>query len=87
MEYLKPVLVDLDTGMYMCLFLDSNTSRKSVSREQSVEVIHLDLLRTFPTLGFFQEVSTCLQIVSISVYMLICTWMCECVHAHLYVDV
>jgi len=42
-----------DNGLY----LDSNTSRKSVSQEQSVEVIHLDLLRTFPTLGFFQEVS------------------------------
>ena len=28
-----------------------------MSREQSVEVIHLDVLRTFPTLGFFQDVS------------------------------
>lgn len=29
-----------------------------MSREQSVEVIHLDVLRTFPTLGFFQEVGS-----------------------------
>lgn len=35
---------------------DSTASQKSLSREQSVEVIHLDVLRTFPTLGFFQEV-------------------------------
>ena len=32
-------------------------SAASLSREQSVENIHLDVLRTFPTLGFFQEVS------------------------------
>ncbi len=37
---------------------DSSGSQKSLSREHSVEVIHLDVLRTFPTLGFFQEVST-----------------------------
>ncbi|XP_064381937.1 TBC1 domain family member 12-like isoform X2 [Halichondria panicea] len=30
-------------------------SAASLSREQSVENIHLDVLRTFPTLGFFQE--------------------------------
>ena len=35
---------------------DSNASQKSLNREHSVEVIHLDVLRTFPTLGFFQEV-------------------------------
>lgn len=34
---------------------DSNASQKSLSREHSVEVIHLDVIRTFPTLGFFQE--------------------------------
>lgn len=34
---------------------DSTASTKSLSREQSVEVIHLDVSRTFPTLGFFQE--------------------------------
>lgn len=37
---------------------DSTASQKSLSREHSVEVIHLDVLRTFPTLGFFQEVGT-----------------------------
>lgn len=37
---------------------DSTASQVSVSREQSVEVIHLDVLRTFPTLGFFQDVRT-----------------------------
>ena len=36
--------------------LDSSGSLKGINREQSVEVIHLDVLRTFPTLGFFQEV-------------------------------
>ena len=28
----------------------------SISKENSIEVIHLDILRTFPTLCFFQEV-------------------------------
>ena len=46
----------------LCLCLlpdqDSSASVKSLSREQSVEVIHLDILRTFPTLGFFQEVNS-----------------------------
>ena len=37
--------------------IDSVGSQKGINREQSVEVIHLDVLRTFPTLGFFQEVS------------------------------
>ena len=35
---------------------DSTASQRSLSREQSVENIHLDVIRTFPTLGFFQEV-------------------------------
>jgi hypothetical protein len=34
---------------------DSVASITSISRENSVEVIHLDVLRTFPTLGFFQK--------------------------------
>jgi hypothetical protein len=34
---------------------DSSGSLRGINREQSVEVIHLDVLRTFPTLGFFQE--------------------------------
>lgn len=38
---------------YNYVLLDSVAS---ISRENSVEVIHLDVLRTFPTLGFFQEV-------------------------------
>jgi len=27
-----------------------------INKENSIEVIHLDILRTFPTLCFFQEV-------------------------------
>ncbi len=46
---------------------DSSGSQKSLSREHSVEVIHLDVLRTFPTLGFFQEVRHA------SIYTYICT--------------
>jgi hypothetical protein len=38
------------------IITDSTASQVSVSREQSVEVIHLDVLRTFPTLGFFKKV-------------------------------
>ncbi len=41
-------------------------SAASLSREQSVENIHLDVLRTFPTLGFFQEVSAWASIIIIS---------------------
>ena len=37
-------------------FPDSSCSQKGGNRERSVEDIHLDVLRTFPTLGFFQEV-------------------------------
>ena len=36
--------------------LSPSDSTKSLSREGSVEVIYLDVQRTFPTLGFFQEV-------------------------------
>ena len=31
---------------------------RGVDREQSLEVIGLDVLRTFPNLGFFQEVES-----------------------------
>ena len=43
--------------MHVCVTgADSDGSLRGINREQSVEVIHLDVLRTFPTLGFFQEV-------------------------------
>ena len=32
------------------------TATSSINKENSLEVIHLDILRTFPTLSFFQEV-------------------------------
>ncbi|XP_003383946.3 PREDICTED: TBC1 domain family member 12-like [Amphimedon queenslandica] len=41
---------------------DSVASVTSISRESSVDVIHLDLQRTFPTLGFFQEGSPLCQV-------------------------
>ena len=48
--------------LLLLLLIDSSLSVKSLSREGSVEVIHLDVQRTFPTLGFFQEVWTFSQI-------------------------
>ena len=54
--------------LYVCVYVcvcfnsvcvsDSSGSLRGINREQSVEVIHLDVSRTFPTLGFFQEVRT-----------------------------
>ena len=49
---------------------DSSGSLRGINREQSVEVIHLDVSRTFPTLGFFQEV--------------IALYTCMCALLHLY---
>ena len=51
------VILTMSTVSSVLSFIDSKASQSSLSREQSVEVIHLDVLRTFPTLGFFQEVS------------------------------
>ena len=51
--------------LLLLLLIDSSLSVKSLSREGSVEVIHLDVQRTFPTLGFFQEVWTHSQIIYI----------------------
>ena len=36
------------------------TATSSINKENSIEVIHLDILRTFPTLCFFQEVGNAL---------------------------
>lgn len=47
---------------------DSSASQKSLSREQSVEVIHLDVLRTFPTLGFFQAVNTIVMLIGACIW-------------------
>lgn len=49
-----------------------SVATSSISKENSIEVIHLDILRTFPTLCFFQEVIYCVFIVFIhAVYTLL----------------
>ena len=47
-------ILEMSSECVVCA--DSSGSLRGINREQSVEVIHLDVLRTFPTLGFFQEV-------------------------------
>ena len=58
-----------DTVSSCCLFITiiwNFAATSSISKENSIEVIHLDILRTFPTLSFFQEV---IQIMSTQLYM------------------
>ena len=81
----------LDTSYYCSWFFlaDSTASQKSISREQSVEVIHLDVLRTFPTLGFFQTVSVDKNSCVVSCQesgMIYCS-MLSTLYAYMYIQV